>query len=64
MKRFVHDDVLLLSLVKPASDSRDGDAVDGSPAVSCLGIFEKEPRGSFRGPAGRAGGEKSSVRVR
>lgn len=66
--RFVHDDVLLLSLVKPASAASGGDGDDGNDGspliVSCLGIFEKEPRGSVRGPAGGPGGGRSSVRVR
>eukprot|EP00903_Cladosiphon_okamuranus_P019598 g18024.t1 len=62
--RFVHDDVLLLSLVRPAPATSGGDAVVDSPAISCLGIFEKERRGSIRGPAGNLDGGKPSVRAK
>lgn len=59
---FFHDDILLLSLVAAGTEG-DSASVD-SGTTACLGIFDKEPRGSSaHGAAGPTGGNRSSLRV-
>ncbi|CAN0583323.1 unnamed protein product, partial [Ectocarpus sp. 12 AP-2014] len=67
--RFAHDDVLLLSLVKPSDGPAVGGHVGGdggsaATTTACLGLFDKEPRGAARGPAGMPGSGRSSVRAK